>query len=255
MSGYSPGELMAVSASRLLEDGKVVFAGVGMPILATLLARELRAPALTIALEGGIVGPELAPGRLPISTNEMRAARKASYLTDITDVFLAAQRGFFDYGFLGAAQIDRFGNINSSIIGTDPAAPRVRLPGSGGANDIASLCEEVFVVTTHEPRRFVEKVDFVTSPGNLGGGTGRADAGLIFGGIRAVVTDLAMLDFGGEDGGMRLTGLQPGATLADVAAATGFELDVAPDYEVLPVPTEEELEVLRRLDPAGAILR
>ena len=254
MSAWSPGELMAVSASRLLEDGKVVFAGVGMPILAALLAQRRQAPNLSIALEGGIIGPELAPGHMPISTNEMRAARRATYLTDIADVFLSAQRGFFDYGFLGAAQVDRFGNINSSIIG-DHGAPTVRLPGSGGANDIASLCREVFVVTTHERRRFVERVDFVTSPGNLQGGTSRRDAGLLFGGPSAVITDLALLDFATGTGAMRLVGLQPGAALAEVVERTGFDLEIADNIEVLEPPTRDELEILRELDPSGSILR
>jgi glutaconate CoA-transferase subunit B len=254
MTDWTKGELMAVAAGRLLDDAKVVFAGVGMPILVSLLAQQRQAPNLTIALEGGIIGPELAAGRLPISTNEMRAARRAPYLTDIADVFLSAQRGFFDYGFLGAAQVDKFGNINSSIIG-DHDSPKVRLPGTGGANDIASLCRQVFIVTAHEPRRFVEQVDFITSPGNLSGGTSRRDAGLVFGGPAAVVTDLALLDFATESGQMRLTGLQPGATVEEVVQNTGFELVLADEIEQLDAPTSEELAILRELDPSGAILR
>ena len=254
MTDWTPGELMAVAAGRLLEDGKVVFAGVGMPILAALLAQGRQAPNLTIALEGGIIGPELAPGRLPISTNEMRAARLAPYLTDIADVFLSAQRGFFDYGFLGAAQVDMYGNINSSIIG-DHDAPTVRLPGTGGANDIASLCREVFVVTTHEPRRFVERVDFITSPGNLEGGSSRRDAGLVFGNIAKVVTDLALLDFEPGSGRMRLVGVQPGASIDLVVEKTGFELVLADDITDLAEPSSEELSALRILDPEGTILR
>ncbi len=253
MTDYTTGELLAASASRLLEDRRVVFAGVGMPILAALVARAFHAPDLTIVLEGGIIGPELAPGQLPISTNEMRAGRHASQLTDIVDVFLGAQRGFFDYGFLGAAQVDAYGNINSSIIG-DHDSPSVRLPGSGGANDIASLCNEVFVVTTHEPRRFVEKVDFITSPGNLSGTTGRRDAGLIFGGVTKVVTDLALLDFAPDTGRMRVAGLQPGATVHDVHAATGFGLEEVDEPVALDPPSPDELDVLRSLDPSGAIL-
>ena len=160
---WTPQELMTVSASRLLRDHRVVFAGVGVPLLASVLAKQQHAPDLTIVLEGGIIGPSMLPGKLPISTNEMRAARHAAMLTPIADVFLLAQRGFLHYGFLGAAQIDMHGNINTSVIGT-MERPRVRLPGTGGANDIASLCNEVLVVTAHEPRRFVERVDFVTSP-------------------------------------------------------------------------------------------
>ena len=163
MSDVTAEELMAITASRLLADHKVVFAGVGMPLLASAVARHTRAPHLTIVLEGGIIGTSLLPGKLPISTNEMRAAYGAQMLTDITDIFLYAQRGYFDYGFLGAAQVDMYGNINTSVIGSIER-PRVRLPGSGGANDIISLCNEVLIVTQHEPRRFVERVELRHQP-------------------------------------------------------------------------------------------
>lgn len=239
-------EVMTVAASRLLADHRVVFAGIGMPLVAAALAKRRHAPNLTIILEGGIVGTKLRPGHLPSSTNEMRAADGAEMLTDITDIFLLAQRGFFDYGFLGVAQIDPYGNINTSIIGT-PENPKVRLPGSGGANDIASLCNQTLVVTAHEPRRFVEKVDFITSPGHLRGGTSRADAGLVYGGVTWVVTDLALMDFAPENRRMRLRGLQPGVTVADVRAATGFELLVHENVGDLSGPEPEELAILREL--------
>ena len=176
MSDVTAEELMAITASRLLADHKVVFAGVGMPLLASAVARHRHAPHLTIVLEGGIIGTSLRPGQLPISTNEMRAAYGAQMLTDITDIFLYAQRGFFDYGFLGAAQVDMYGNINTSVIGS-MERPRVRLPGSGGANDIISLCNEVLVVTQHEPRRFVERVDFITAPATCPAGTAEPGPG------------------------------------------------------------------------------
>jgi glutaconate CoA-transferase subunit B len=237
---------MAVAASRLLSDHKVVFAGVGMPLLASALARRRQAPHLTIVLEGGIIGTHLLPGHLPISTNEMRAAYGADMLTDITDIFLFAQRGFFNYGFLGAAQVDQFGNINTSIIG-DVSAPSVRLPGSGGANDIISLCNEIFIVTVHEPRRFVPTVDFITSPAYLAGGTSRADAGLIFGGASAVVTDLALMDFEPTSRRMRLRALQPGVTVEQVQDMTGFELLIADQIDELAPATSEEIDIYRTL--------
>lgn len=244
---------MAVTASRLLEDHRVVFAGVGMPLLAGVLAQRGHAPALTIVVEGGIIGPNMLPGRLPISTNEMRAAHRASMLTTITEIFLFAQRGFFDYGFPGAAQIDMYGNINTSVIGSMDN-PRVRLPGSGGANDIISLCNEVLVVTVHEPRRFVERVDFVTSPGYLAGLDSREKAGLIFGGPSRVVTDLALLDFDPETKGMRLCALQPGMTVPDVEERTGFELLRHPHLRELAPPEPVELAALRELDPQRVFL-
>jgi glutaconate CoA-transferase subunit B len=246
-------ELMAVTASRLLADHKVVFAGVGMPLLASAVARHRQAPHLTIVLEGGIIGTTLLPGKLPISTNEMRAAYGAQMLTDITDVFLYAQRGFFDYGFLGAAQVDMYGNINTSVIGS-MERPRVRLPGSGGANDIISLCNEVLIVTQHEPRRFVERVDFITSPGYLSGGDSRARAGLACGRLGAVVTDLALLDFEPASRRMRLRGLQAGVTVGEVRAQTGFDLLVSEEIEELTPPSAEELAIYRELcdGPAAA---
>jgi len=240
-------ELMTVSASRLLHDHRAVFAGVGVPLLASVLAKRRHAPDLTIVLEGGIIGPRMLAGRLPISTNEMRAAHHATMLTAITDVFLLAQRGLLHYGFLGAAQIDMHGNINTSVIGP-VGRPRVRLPGTGGANDIASLCTEVLVVTPHEPRRFVERVDFVTSPGHLSGGDAREKAGLISRGPTLVVTDLALLDFEPHSRRMRLRGLQPGVTVEDVRAHTGFELPVHPEVHELEPPAATDLELLRELD-------
>jgi len=238
---------MTVSASRLLHDHRAVFAGVGVPLLASVLAKRRHAPDLTIVLEGGIIGPRMLAGRLPISTNEMRAAHHATMLTAITDVFLLAQRGLLHYGFLGAAQIDMHGNINTSVIGP-VGRPRVRLPGTGGANDIASLCTEVLVVTPHEPRRFVERVDFVTSPGHLSGGDAREKAGLISRGPTLVVTDLALLDFEPHSRRMRLRGLQPGVTVEDVRAHTGFELPVHPEVHELEPPAATDLELLRELD-------
>jgi glutaconate CoA-transferase subunit B len=246
MNEATPEEIMAVTASRLLSDHRVVFAGVGMPLLASALARRRQAPNLTIVLEGGIIGTKLLPGHLPISTNEMRAAFGAQMLTDITDIFLFAQRGFFNYGFLGAAQIDMFGNINPSIIGTSDH-PEVRLPGSGGANDIISLCNETIIVTAHELRRFVPKVDFITSPGYLDGNDARAHAGLIFGKISAVITDLALLDFETDSRRMRLRSLQAGVTAAQVQAQTGFELGIAPELDTIPAPLPVELEIYRAL--------
>jgi glutaconate CoA-transferase, subunit B len=244
--GATREELIAVTASRLLSDHRVVFAGVGMPLLASALARRRQAPDLTIVLEGGIIGTTLLPGHLPVSTNEMRAAFGAQMLTDVTDIFLFAQRGYFDYGFLGAAQVDMFGNINTSIIG-DIDSPDVRLPGSGGANDIISLCNETFIVTTHELRRFVPRVDFVTSPGYLSGGDSRAEAGLILGKVGCVITDLALMDFEPTSRRMRLSALQFGVEAAQVQAQTGFELLVSDDVEVLPPPLPEELEIYRNL--------
>lgn len=246
MSPATPEELRTITLSRMLEDHRVVFAGVGAPLVASALAFRLHAPHLTVVLEGGIIGVTFRDGSLPVSTNEMRAAFGAPMLTDINDVFLYAQGGFFDYGVLGAGQVDRFGNINSSIIG-DHDHPTVRLPGSGGANDIASLCNRLLIVTSHESRRFVEKVDFVTSPGWLNGGTARSDAGLSRGGPSTVVTELAVFDFHPVTKDMRLCALQQGVTVDEVRSRTGFELTTVADVGEIDAPTDDELATLRRL--------
>ena len=250
---YTPGELLTVAASRLLADGKVVFAGVGTPLLASALARVTHAPGLTVVIEGGSIGLEVAPGRLPISTNEMRGARRAVALPSITQIFLYAQRGYFDYGFLGGAQIDPYGNINTSVIGPIER-PKVRLPGSGGACDIACLCREIMIVTRHERRRFVERLDFVTSPGQVDGEGGRRGAGLLFGRVTAVVTDLALMDFESNSGRMRLAALQPGVNRDQVLGQTGFDLEIAPDVGRLEAPGQHELDLLRNLDPGRVFL-
>jgi len=245
---YTAAELLAATASRLLADDAIVFAGVGTPLLASVLAKSTHAPHLTIVVEGGVVGLEVLPGRLPISTNEMRAGRRAVMLPSITQTFLYAQRGFFDYGFLGGAQIDAHGNINTSVIGP-PDRPRVRLPGSGGACDIITHCREIFIVTTHERRRFVERVDFITSPAYLGGRDARRRAGLLFGEVTAVITDLALMRFDPDTRRMRLEALQAGVTIDQVRAQTGFDLAIVPAPDRLPAPTDEELVILRMLDP------
>ncbi len=244
---YTASELLCVMSARLLGDGQVVFAGVGVPLLAATLAQRLQAPALTILFEGGTLGPKIVPGQLPPTTNEQRCTHLANMLLSITDVLLLLQRGYVDYGFMGGAQIDRFGNLNSSFIG--PADnPAVRLPGTGGGNDIASLTKMI-VAMLHEKRRFVEKVDFVTSPGFLNGGTSRRDSGLVAGGMHKVVTDLAVLGFDDETRRMKIEALHPGVTTEQVQENTGFALVVPPEVGVTEPPTGEELAALRHLDP------
>lgn len=244
---YTGSELLAVMSARLLKDGQTVFAGVGIPLLAAILAQKTHAPGLTILFEGGVIGPFVEAGKLPPSTNEQRCSRRANMLVSITEVLLLLQRGYVDVGFMGGAQIDRFGNLNSSFIG-DAENPKIRLPGTGGGNDIASLADMI-VAMKHEKRRFVEKVDFITSPGFLDGGDTRAQAGLPAGGMFRVVTDLGILGFEAESRAMTVLALHPGVSAADIKANTGFELPVPDDVEVTPAPTANELAILRELDP------
>lgn len=244
---YTGSELLAVMSARLLKDGQTVFAGVGIPLLAAILAQKTHAPGLTILFEGGVIGPFVEAGKLPPSTNEQRCSRRANMLVSITEVLLLLQRGYVDVGFMGGAQIDRFGNLNSSFIG-DAENPKIRLPGTGGGNDIASLADMI-VAMKHEKRRFVEKVDFITSPGFLDGGDTRAQAGLPAGGMFRVVTDLGILGFEAESRAITVLALHPGVSAADIKANTGFELPVPDDVEVTPAPTPNELAILRELDP------
>jgi glutaconate CoA-transferase, subunit B len=250
-SDYTASELLAVMSARLLRDGQVVFAGVGIPLLAATLAQRLHALGLTILFEGGVIGAFIEPGKLPPSTNEQRCTRRANMVLSSTDVLLLLQRGYVDIGFMGGAQIDQYGNLNSSFIGDPNGAigrPAMRLPGTGGGNDIASLTQMI-VAMKHEKRRFVNRVDFVTSPGFLSGEESRREAGLTTGGMYRVVTDLGILGFEEHSKRMQLLALHPGATADQVQANSGFELLVAADLEITDPPTERELAVLRHLDP------
>jgi glutaconate CoA-transferase, subunit B len=246
-SACTASELLAVVSARLLRDGQVVFAGVGIPLLAATLAQRLHAPGLTILFEGGTIGAFVEPGKLPPSTNEQRCTRRANMVLGSTDVLLLLQRGHVDVGFMGGAQIDQYGNLNSSFIG-EPGCPATRLPGTGGGNDIASLTQMI-VAMRHEKRRFVKQVDFVTSPGFLAGGDSRRAAGLIAGGMFRVVTDLALLGFDTSAKRMKLLALHPGVTADQVRENTGFELMIEADLPMTDPPTEKELAVLRHLDP------
>jgi glutaconate CoA-transferase, subunit B len=244
---YTSSELLAVMSARLLKDGQVVFAGVGIPLLAATLAQGLHCPGLTILFEGGVIGPVIEPGKLPPSTNEQRCTIRANMVLASTDVLLLLQRGYVDIGFMGGAQIDQYGNLNSSFIG-DPARPKTRLPGTGGGNDIASLAQMI-VAMKHEKRRFVERVDFVTSPGFLRGGSSRRDSGLATGGMYRVVTDLGLFGFDEETKRMKVLALHADVTLAQVRENTGFELTADSEVDVTEPPRPEELAFLRKLDP------
>ncbi|MEZ5785658.1 MAG: CoA-transferase [Xanthobacteraceae bacterium] len=246
-SHYTASELLAILSARQLKDGQVVFAGVGIPLLAATLAQRLRCPGLTILFEGGVIGAFVEPGKLPPSTNDQRCTRRANMVLGSAEVLLLLQRGYVDVGFMGGAQIDQYGNLNSSFIG-DPKAPKTRLPGTGGGNDISSLAEMI-VAMKHEKRRFVEQVDFITSPGWLRGGDSRRDSGLTHGGMFRVVTDLAVFGFDPTTKRMKPIALNPGVTRDEVQDSTGFALEFDHDTRVTEPPTEHELSTLRTLDP------
>jgi len=244
---HTAAELLTILSARQLSDGQVVFAGVGIPLLAATLAQHLRCPGLTILFEGGVIGAFVEPGKLPPSTNDQRCTKRANMVLGSADVLLLLQRGYVDVGFMGGAQIDKYGNLNSSFIG-DPEKPKTRLPGTGGGNDIASLAQMI-VAMKHEKRRFVEHVDFVTSPGYLRGGDTRRASGLVTGGMFRVVTDLAVFGFDSKRRHMQVMSLNPGVTREQVQDNTGFALEFAPHLGVTEPPTDQELRLLRELDP------
>lgn len=245
--GYTATEILAILSARQLTDGQVVFAGVGIPLLAATLAQRLRCPGLTILFEGGVIGAFVEPGKLPPSTNDQRCTKRANMVLGSADVLLLLQRGYVDIGFMGGAQIDQYGNLNSSFIG-DPENPKTRLPGTGGGNDISSLTNMI-VAMKHEKRRFVEQVDFITSPGFIRGGTSRAESGLPAGGMFRVITELAVFGFDDTTRRMTVLALNPGVSREEVQDNTGFDLVFDEKAAVTAPPTQHELDTLRMLDP------
>ncbi len=251
---YSSAELMIINAARLLQDGDTVFVGVGQPNLACNLAKRTHAPNLVMIYEAGVIGAE--PARLPLSIGDPTLVSGALSVVSMYDIFtLYLQRGNVDVGFLGGAQIDRFGNINATVIGNDYAHPKVRLPGSGGSQEIAAWANRCYIMTPHQKRRFPEKVDFMTSAGFLNGRSEREKAGLRGGGPTAVVTDLGILepDASGE---LELTALHPGKTVQEAIENTGWALKVAASLKTTEPVMEKELKILREeLDPKGIYLK
>ncbi|MDT8898485.1 CoA-transferase [Thermanaerothrix sp. 4228-RoL] len=253
MSPYTAAELMTINAARLLRDHDVVFVGVGLPNLACNLAQRTHAPNLVMIYEAGVIGAR--PSRLPLSIGDPTLVSGAALVCSMYEIFsLYLQRGLIDVGFLGGAQIDRFGNINATVIG-DYFHPKVRLPGSGGSMEIAAWANRCYIITPHQKRRFPERVDFCTSAGFLSGRTERLARGVRGGGPQAVVTDLGILE-PDENGELMLTALHPGATVEQVQANTGWPLKVAANLRQTEPPTAEELRILREeLDPQGIYIR
>ena len=240
---FNPNELLICSASRLMPDNTTAFIGTGIPMIAASLAQKMHAPNLVAFFEFGGVGAMLDD--LPIAVGERRSFHRAVAATGLAEMMETAQRGFIEYGFLGGAQIDPYGNLNSTVIG-DYTHPKVRLPGSGGGNDVGSHCWKTIALMAHDQRRFIAKLDFLTTPGYLTGPGAREAAGLPKDtGPYRVVTTLAILGFHPLSKRMMLLATQPGVTVEEVVENTGFELLMAEEIEKNPPPTEEELRILR----------
>jgi glutaconate CoA-transferase subunit B len=252
MSEYTPTELMVIVAARELKDKESVLVGVGVPNLAANLAMKLQAPRLNMVYESGAVGS--SPTRMPLSIGDPCLVTGAKSVCSMYEQFAYyLQGGRIDVGFLGGAQIDKYGNINSTVIG-NYKTPKVRLPGSGGACDIASNVKKIIVITPHEKRRFVERVDFRTSPGFVDGKQKWKELRLQGGGPYAVITNLCTMKFDDVTGEMTLVSLHPGVTVETVQENTPWKLKVADKLEQTPPPTDRELATLRALDPTRIYL-
>ena len=252
---YSPGEIMAVATAREIRDGEVVFIGIGLPMLGALLAKNSNAPNAVIGFEAGILGGK--PVGSLWAVGDTGAARKAEYMTTMWWVFSDLQNGYLTLGVLGGAQIDKYGNLNTTAIIGEGAYPNVkaRLPGSGGANDIASSAGRTVIMMRLEKKRFINKIDYVTSPGHLTGGDSRQKAGLLGGGPAAVITQKCIFRFDEVTKEMYLDSLHPGATVEEIRDNVSWDLKIAKDLKDTEPPTIEEVELIRSIDPTDIILR
>ncbi|MBN2359623.1 MAG: 3-oxoacid CoA-transferase [Deltaproteobacteria bacterium] len=252
---YNLREYLAFVGASLLEDKKSAFVGTGLPVIASMLAQKTHAPNLLIIFEAGSIGPLLR--ELPISVGDSRTAYKTVSASSMHDVMSLSQAGYVDFGFLGAAQMDVYGNINTTCIG-EHDRPKTRLPGSGGANDCGSFSQRLIIIIANQSKRtFVPKVDFLTTPGYLDGPGGRERAGLAKGsGPYRVITQLGIFGFDEATKRLKLISLHPGVTVDQVKENSGFEIIVPQQIETTPEPTARHLQMLRQeIDPTGMVLR
>ncbi len=251
---YNVREYLAFIGASVLEDKKSVFVGTGLPIIASMLAQKTHAPGLLIMFEAGGMGPLLP--ELPVSVGESRTYYRGIAASSMHDVMSLAQAGYIDYGFLGAAQMDMYGNINTTVIG-DHALPKVRLPGSGGANDAGSFSQRLIIIIANQSKRtFVNKVDFLTTAGYLDGPGSRERAGLAKGtGPYRVITQMGIYGFDEETKRLKLISLHPGVSVDEVNEQSNFDVIVPDEVEISPEPTKQHLRILREeIDPASIVL-
>jgi glutaconate CoA-transferase subunit B len=246
---YTPGELMVVAAAREIADGEIVFVGMRLPLLAFGLAKRTHAPSAIGVFENGLLRDRVPPPDL-YTMSDAPNVFEAAWATGLVEVMQLLQHGDVNLGFIGGAEVDRFGNINTTVIGS-VEAPRVKLPGSGGGADISCLAQRLVSLVEHSPRRLRDRVDFITSPGYGDGGDWRARQGLVRGGPAAVVTTLGVLRFDAQSGEAYLASYHPFTTPRDVQAATGWPLRLAEDLRPTPLPTDDELRLIREADPHG----
>jgi glutaconate CoA-transferase subunit B len=252
MSDYTTNELLACTAARVLEDRKAVFVGTGLPMIAGLLAQRIHAPNMLIVFEAGGIGPQVPV--LPISVGDSRTIHRAIAASSMHEVMSMSQSGYLDFGFLGGAQIDMHGNLNTTVLGPHDK-PKVRLPGSGGANDVGSLSHKTILIMRQDKRKFAQKLDFITTPGYLQGGDSRYKAGLPAGsGPFRVISQLAVFDFEPTSKRMRIYSLHPGVKLETVLENSSFEILVPEKIPTTQPPSKQELDMLQKIDPVGMVI-
>lgn len=256
---YTPQEMLVAAGSRQLEDNKVIFAGTGLPMVGITLAQLTHAPGIIPVFEAGAVGSSLTRG-LPLSVGDSRTSCKAHYMQGLSSAFELTQRGFIDIGFIGGAEIDPYGNLNSTMMGCFPEEyqkPKVRLPGSGGAGDMACSCTNTIIIMAHEPRRFAPRLNYYTSMGYFDGKPGaRKAAGLQGNGPARVITTKALMGFDEETKRMMILATMPGETVASVQDMTGFPLLVDDNVYEFEPPTVEEIGLIREvIDPLGYFVK
>lgn len=243
---YNMLELMVITAAKQLENNKSVFVGTGMPMLAVLFAQKTHAPDLIMVFEAGGVAPQMPI--LPVSVGDSRTFYNAVSASSMHEVMALAQTGYMDYGFLGGAQIDMYGNLNTTVIG-EHDNPKTRLPGSGGGNDIGSFCWETMIIMQQDKRKFIDKLDFITSPGYLSGLHSRENSGLAKdSGPSRIITQLGVYGFDDETKRMKLISLHPGITVEMIQENSSFPIIILDDISITSLPTDEELAILRNLD-------
>ena len=250
MPAYTPAQLMVAAAAREIADGEVVFVGMRLPLLGFLLAKAGHAPNAVGVYELGVVRDAVAPEPI-LTMGDLPNLHRALWLADTADIMALLQNGSVDVSFIGGAQIDRFGNLNTSYVGRGQATGATRLPGSGGACDLACLAKRHIIIMAHERRRFVPRVDYITSPGYGEGPGWRQAVGLARGGPSAVITTLGVFRFDPHTCEMVLSSVHPGVDVAEVQANTGWPVKVCDQLERTPQPAFEEIAVLNRFDPQG----
>ncbi len=253
---YSLTELLAVTASHEIGDGETAFIGVGMSLISGVLAKHTRAPDCQLVTESGYVGSQ--PPGVVQSISDSVLGVGSLVATDQMQIFMDNQRGLFDVGIIGAGQIDKYGNTNSTVVTGDEGTyerPKVRLPGSGGSNDIMTSCGRTVVMMRQHRRAFTTDVDYVTAPGYLDGPGAREELGFEGGGPEAVITDMAVFRFDDDTKEMTLSSTHPGVSVDEVREEVQWDLAVADDVTTTPVPTRGEVAMLRAIDPTDIVLR